>query len=174
MKKLHLIAMATLAVVCVSGAQAQSRQPSDNGYYGEIGYSPMEVSDSRGNAKPSAIRLLIGNEMNKNLGIEAMLISTVSKDSHVGYDGSISSVGLLLKPKIALTDNTELFARVGVMRAEITASKMGSQIGTDLAYGVGIQTSVTKSVYVQLDYMNAYEHDGVAAKGYTLSLGTRF
>jgi opacity protein-like surface antigen len=174
MKKLHLIAIATLAFLCATGANAQSRTAADNGYYGEIGYSPVDVSGGGGNSKPHAVRLLVGNELNKNLGLELMYMTTLSKDSRLGYDGSASALAILLKPKMALTDSTEVFARAGILRADITASTSGSHTGTDFAYGLGIQTNFTKSVYGQLDYMHFYDRDSVGAKGYTLSLGTRF
>lgn len=161
-------------MLSISAAQAQSRTSADYGYYGEIGYSPVDVSGTGGNAKPHAVRFLIGNEINKNLGIEAVYTTTMSKDSRMGYDASFSGFGLLLKPKMALTDSTEIFARVGLLRADITASTSGSHTGTDMAYGLGIQTNFTKSVYGQLDYMHSYDRDSVAAKGYTLSIGTRF
>jgi hypothetical protein len=108
------------------------------------------------------------------MGLEAMYTTTVSKDSRVGYDASVSHFGIFIKPKMALTDNTEAFVRVGAVRADITAATGASHKGNDLAYGLGIQTNFTQSVYGQLDYMNAYERSGVAAKGYTLSLGARF
>ena len=174
MKKIHIIAIATLAVLCATGAQAQSRNNADMRYYSEIGYSPVDVTGAGGNATPEAMRLVFGNEINKNLALEAMYTTTYSKDNRVGYDASIQSFGLLLKPKMALTDNTEIFARIGVMRASITASTSGSHTGTDSAYGLGIQTNFTKSVYGQLDYMNSYDRSGITAKGYSLSLGTRF
>ena len=103
-----------------------------------------------------------------------MYTTTVSKDNRVGYDASVSHFGIFIKPKMALTDNTEAFVRVGAVRADITAATGASHKGNDLAYGLGIQTNFTKSVYGQLDYMNAYERSGVAAKGYTVSLGARF
>lgn len=80
MKKIHLVAIMALAVLSTTGVQAQSRTSADNGYYGEIGYSPVDVSGSGGNAKPHAVRFLIGNEINKSLGFEAMYTTTVSKD----------------------------------------------------------------------------------------------
>ena len=174
MKKIHIIAAATLAALCMSGAQAQSRNTSNSSFYAEIGYSPTEVSGAGGTAKPEAMRFLVGNEVNQNLSIEGMYITTVSKESRVGYDASVSGYGLFLKPKMALTDNIEVFARIGAMRADITASASGAHTGTDVAYGLGIQTNFTKTVYGQLDYMNTYDRGGVSAKGYTLSLGTRF
>jgi hypothetical protein len=174
MKKMHLIAITTLAALSITGAQAQSRHNLDNGYYGEIGYSPVDVSGAGGSATPHALRFVIGNEVNKNLGVEAMYSTTTSKDSRQGYDASYSGFGVFLKPKIALTESTEVFARVGVLRADITASTNGSRTGTDVAYGLGIQTNLSKSMYGQLDYMHSYDRDSVAAKGYTLSLGMRF
>jgi len=173
MKKLHLIAAATLAVVCATGAQAQSRM-TDNGYYGEIGYSSVDVTGAGGGATPETLRFLIGTELNKGLGLEALYITTTSKDGRVGYDASVSGFGIFLKPKMALTESTEVFARIGAMSAEITAATGGSHTGTDVAYGLGIQTNFSKTVYGQLDYMHSYDRDNVSAKGYTLSLGTRF
>jgi opacity protein-like surface antigen len=174
MNKIHLMAALALAVLGTSGAQAQSRTSADIGYYGEIGYSPVEISGAGGDGKAKAMRFLIGNEINKNLGVEAVYTTTTSKDSRVGYDATISSFGLLLKPKMALSESTQVFARAGIMRSEITASTSGSHTGTDFAYGLGIQTNFTKSVYGQLDYMRTYDRDSISAKGYTLSLGTRF
>lgn len=174
MKKIRTIALVTLAFLSITGVQAQSRPSANNSYYGEIGYSPVDVSGTGGDATPHAVRFVFGNELNKNLGIEAMYATTVSKDSRQGYDASYSGFGVFLKPKIALTDSTEVFARVGVLRADITASTNGSHTGSDFAYGLGVQTNITQSVYGQLDYMHSYDRDSVAAKGYTLSLGMRF
>lgn len=169
MKKLHLIAITTLALLSITGAQAQS-----SGYFGELGYSQVKVTGAGGGAKPDAVRFLIGTEINKNLDVEGVYTKTVANESRVGYDASVSSFGILLKPKLALTENTDVFARVGLVRADITASATGSHTGTDLAYGLGIQTNFSKSVYGQVDYLNQYDRGGIAAKGYTLSLGTRF
>lgn len=174
MKKIRTIALITFSLLTITGAQAQSLHAADYSYYSEIGYSPVDVSGTGGNATPHAVRLLFGNVINKNLGLEAMYSTTVSKDSRQGYDASYSGFGIFLKPKMAVTENTEVFARVGVLRADITASSNGSHTGSDFAYGLGVQTNITQSVYGQLDYMHSYDRDSVAAKGYTLSLGMRF
>jgi opacity protein-like surface antigen len=174
MKKIHIIAAAALALLSVTNTQAQSRRASENGYYGEVGYSAVGVSGTGGDATPEAIRFVFGNEVNKNLGVEAIYTNTLSKESRPGYDASFNGFGVFLKPKMALSNDTEAFARIGVLRADITASTGGSHTGTDMAYGLGIQTNFSPSVYGQLDYMHSYDRDSVAAKGYTLSLGARF
>jgi mRNA deadenylase 3'-5' endonuclease subunit Ccr4 len=67
-----------------------------------------------------------------------------------------------------------VFARLGVTRSDITASAAGAHTGTDLSYGVGVQTNFTKTVYGQLDYMNYFDKDNISAKGFALSVGSRF
>lgn len=173
MNTARIMALASLVVWSATGALAQSSASSGNGFYAELGYSPVEVYGAGGDAKPTGARLVVGYELNKNMGIEAMYTGT-TKDARVGYDASFTGFGLMLKPKAALSEDTEVFARVGAMRADITASSSGTSSDTDFAYGLGVQTQFNKSVYGQLDYMRSYDRNSISAKGYTLSLGIRF
>jgi mRNA deadenylase 3'-5' endonuclease subunit Ccr4 len=75
---------------------------------------------------------------------------------------------------MALTQDTLVFARLGVTRSDFTASAAGSRTGTDYSYGVGVQTNFTKTLYGQLDYMNYFDKDNASAKGFALSIGSRF
>ena len=75
---------------------------------------------------------------------------------------------------MSLIQGTEVFARVGVIRADITASNAGSSQGSDVAYGLGIQAYLSQNIYGQVDWMHSYDRDNVGAKGFTFSLGTRF
>lgn len=170
----HRMLVATLILASSAMANAQSQRYMDNGYYAEVGFSPIELNGAGGGSKPDALRFLVGYEVNPNLGVEALYTTTVTKDSRVGYDASMSAFGLLLKPKLALTPSTEIFARLGAIRADITASASGARTGTDFAYGLGIQTKFSNSMHVQLDYMHSYDRDNVSAKGYTVSIGKRF
>ena len=101
-------------------------------------------------------------------------MTTMTKETRVGFDGTTSNYGIALKPKMALTASTDVFARVGWAYSDITASAAGSRTGTDAIYGLGVQSYITPSVYAQLDYMSYFQKDGITAKGYTLSIGTRF
>jgi opacity protein-like surface antigen len=186
MKKITLTAIALLTTMTGSIAIAQNRtsaeianananaNASTNTFYAEIGYSPTDINGLGGKAKPEGIRFLIGNEVNPNLGIEGMYTTTMTKDARTGYEASIYNYGIYLKPKMSVNEGTEVFLRVGVLRAEITASTAGAHKGTDLSYGFGIQTNFNRSMYGQLDYMQSYDRSGITANGYTLSLGTRF
>ena len=145
------------------------------GLYGEIGLTPVHVKSEAGDVShPQAMRFLIGTDLHENLALEALYVATYSKDSRPGFDAKATHYGLMLKPQYSITNETIAFARVGVAHANFTASSAGSRTGTDLAYGVGLQTNFSKSVYGQIDYMNYYDKEGQSSKAYTLSVGTRF
>ena len=172
MNKKYLIALSALAFFCAN-ANAQSQVGSANSFYGEVGISPVDMAGAGGDAKPYAMRFLIGNELNKNLGIDLLYTATVAKDSKSGYDASYNGFGVFLKPKFSVIEGTEVFARLGVVRADVTASVGPADKGSDVAYGVGIQSNLTKTAYGQLDFMHSYDRDNVYVIGFTFSVGSR-
>lgn len=144
-------------------------------YYGEIGLTPIHLKSEVGDiSHPQTIRFLFGMDVHENLAVEALYLTTYSKDSRPGFDAKSTHYGVVLKPKYAITSETIAFARFGVAHANFTASSEGSRTGLDLTYGVGLQTNLSKSLYGQIDYMNYYDKNGQSSKGYTLSVGTRF
>jgi hypothetical protein len=144
-------------------------------YYGEIGLTPIHLKSETGDiSHPQNMRFLIGKDVHENLAIEALYLTTYSKDSRPGFNAESTHYGLVIKPKYAITAETIAFARFGVARSNFTASSAESRKGTDLAYGIGLQTKLTTSLYGQLDYMNYYDKNGQSSKGFTLSMGTRF
>jgi hypothetical protein len=175
MKNNYFVALTLMAALVGTGAQAQSRSNSDMGYYGEIAYAPLELGDSAAtDSKPKAARFIIGKDLSPNLALEGMYTTTMSKDDRGTFNASASNYGIHIKPKMALTQDTLVFARLGVTRSDITASAAGSHKGNDFSYGVGVQTNFTKTFYGQLDYMNYFDKDNLSAKGFALSVGTRF
>jgi len=176
MNKTNLISLAIIAFfgASVAHAQSQNQVGSEHSFYGELGFSQVDLSGAGGDSKPIALRFLVGNEINKNLGLDILYTQTVYKDSKTGFDASYNGLGVFLKPKYSVIQGTEVFARIGVVRADITASMLGSSQGSDIAYGLGIQTEFTTSVYGQIDYMHSYDRDNVAAKGFTVSVGSHF
>ncbi len=169
--------VALLAILAVGSASAQSM--SNQGYYGEVGYTALNLkNDSNGfDATPKLARFTIGKEIDKNLSIEGSYAFTASKDSSVvggtKYNAKASAFGISLKPKMEIAKDVEVFARIGAIHNKYEDE--GSSFSkTKLAYGIGMQAQFTKDVYGQVDYMNYYKQDGVTAKGFTVSVGTRF
>jgi len=154
---------------------AQTVVPTDQNYYIEFGLTPLHVRSEAGDVShPQAARLAFGKNVHPNWALEGFYLTTYTKDSRPGFDATATHYGLALKPKVAMTDSTELFARLGWSHANMTVATDGSRTGTDFTYGWGIQTAFTKSVYGQLDYMTYYDKEGTSAKGFTLAIGTRF
>ena len=177
MKTSKYALIALLSALAAGSASAQSM--SNQGYYGEVGYLALNLkNDNNGfDATPKLARVTFGKEIDKNLSIEGNYAFTVSKDSSLvggtNYTAKASSFGVSLKPKMEIAKDVEAFARIGATHSKYEDE--GSSVSkTKLAYGIGMQAQITKDVYGQVDYMNYYKQDGLSAKGFTVSVGTRF
>ena len=172
----RFFAVCALTIFGAATAQAQAiLYPSDVGYYGEVGYSPIELKVDGGiTSHPDTMRFIVGKEIHENWAVEAMYTATVSDDKKTLFAGKTNNFGISLKPKVALTNDTELFARLGMTHSHITASESGEKNTDHFSYGVGLQTKFTSSVYGQVDYMNYYHKDGIRVQGYGVSVGYRF
>ena len=173
MKTSRLIAVSLFAALGVSSLQAQTTwMPNNACYYAELGYSVVDLKVNGGEtSSPQILRVTVGKELHKYLAIEGMYATTVSRDSKATYSGQYTGYGLMLKPKMALTDSTEVFARLGWARSDVTASAAGATTGSDVLSGAGIQTKFTPSVYGQIDYNNYFHSSGIKAQGWGVSLG---
>jgi len=159
-----LVAVLTVLTAGVASAQSMTNA---SGYYGEIGYTPLSIGDSDVTLKPKLVRFIVGKDFNENLSIEGVYSATISKDSHQGIDVSASGYGIYLKPKMEIAKDTEMFGRVGWAKSELKGSwngGSGSNSGSDVSYGLGVQTKFTKDVYGQIDYMNYYKKTASPAK----------
>ena len=179
MKNSKYALIALLSALAAGSVSAQSM--SNQGYYGEVGYSALKFDDGASTPTPQLARFVVGKNINENLAFEGMAAFTVSKDTwQEGVNkGELSGkhLGIYAKPKMEIAKDTEIFARVGVSH---TSWKSNSSAGdssdsfTKLAYGLGVQTQFTRDIYGQVDYMDLGKKDGVSAKGFTVSVGTRF
>ena len=176
MKTSRLLAVSLFAALGVSSLQAQTAlYPANSGYYAELGYSAVDLKvDGGETSTPQIVRVIVGKELHKNLAVEGMFATTASRDNKATYSGEFTSYGLMLKPKMALTDSTELFARGGWARSDVTASAAGATTGSDFIYGVGIQTKFTPTVFGQIDYTNYFHRSGIKAEGLGISVGMHY
>ena len=120
---------------------------------------------------------MVGVNVHDNLSVEGMAAVTVVSDTYQNADISANAWGVFLKPKLQVTQDTQVFARAGYVSSELKASVSNyaaSTSGSDVGYGLGGQTQITSKVYGQIDYMNYYNKNGFAAKGFTVSVGARF
>ena len=95
-------------------ASAQTVVPTDQNYYIEFGLTPLHVRSEVGDVShPQAARLTFGKNVHPNWALEGFYLTTYTRDSRPGFDATATHYGLALKPKVAMTDSTDLFARLG-------------------------------------------------------------
>lgn len=178
MKKLLLA-----AAVALSCAAAQAQLSAEIGYAA----TTIKVSEAGDNVKSSlgAIRGLIGYEFHPNLGLEGMLAFGLS-DGDVSLNGrkvpgvnfKIESIlGVYVKPKLKLSDDFEVFARIGYadLRGKTTAPGYSeSSKDSSASYGVGLSYAIDKTYSVNADYMSYVNKNGTKSDGWTLGVGFKF
>jgi opacity protein-like surface antigen len=176
------IVIATLVALSAIGAQAQT--------YGEIGYTTTTVKNNIDGfsikGSPSAIRGILGYELNPNLAIEGLAAFGMS-DATVKVNGVevpslkveiANSLGIYLKPKMKLSDAVEIFGRIGFSRVKgtISAAGEGSESGSEssISYGAGLSFAVNPKTSLNADYMQYLSKDGFKVNGFTFGVGFKF
>ena len=176
------IALASVLALVAIGAQAQT--------YGELGYTSMTFKETKdGNAikvSPSAIRGILGYELNPNLALEGMAAFGIGDatfkiggESLSGFKLKVDNIfGVYLKPKMKLNDAIEIFGRVGYARLKgtLTFTGLGSESASDngFSYGAGLNYAIDSKTSLNVDYMQYLNKDGVKFNGFTFGAGYKF
>ena len=169
----------TIAVVAIS-AQAQT--------YAEIGYTSTNYEASvlgyNVKATPSAVRSLVGYEVNPNLSLEGMIATGLS-DANVSGLGNVYGLtlkidnmyGIYAKPKFQFTPSLEGFLRIGYAHTSGTVTYQGrsnSSSGSSLSGGLGLSYAIDSKLSLNIDSMSYYNKDSTTASGITIGLGYKF
>ncbi len=127
---------------------------------------------------------MLGYQLHPNVAVEGFLGLGIVKDeielngTGIGLNAKVkNTVGVFIKPGFMVSDNVELFARLGYLRTKLQLSAGGTSVSdsdTGAAYGLGVNLNLTKTSYVQANWMSYYKEDGVKAQGVALAYGVRF
>ncbi|MFD0667475.1 porin family protein [Ramlibacter sp. MAHUQ-53] len=175
MNKFRIIALAAITLAA-SAAQAQ--------WYGEANYARFRIkeSDVVGALKASPGGLLItgGYEVHPNLAVEASLGLRLGSDEltvdgqGTGIDTKLDRlVGVYVKPKYAISDDFEVFARLGYQKTDFKLSLGGATATVsdkELAYGIGASYRFDKNLYLT----GAVMHHAESVNGVQIGLGYKF
>lgn len=182
--QLSLLAAVT-ALFALQSAHAQEAAPR---MYAEIGYTQFQgkASDASDSLKfsPAGVAGVIGYQLLPNIAVEG-LVGLGAGEDKIKVNGEKTeikghlnnTVGLFFKPSIALSDRIDLFARVGWVRAELELSMDGfslTESGSDVAYGIGANFNLSKTSYIQANWMNYFKKDGFKIDGINVAYGFRF
>ena len=173
--------LSVTAVLATAAAAAQAQ------VYVEGAIAPLTLKDSEApvlKAKPTVLTGIVGYEINPNVAVEGLLGLGLNKSSvtvggtSTNIDAKIStSYGIFVKPKVMVSNEVELFARLGYASSKLKLSTSGasrSETESSFAYGLGGNYYLNKQTYLTASYMSLYSKDGVKATGLSIGVGYKF
>jgi opacity protein-like surface antigen len=182
MKK-HVNGLSILVLLAAGASVHAQTQTPANPWYGELAYAPVKIqSEGLSDSTSKNLRGIIGYELRPNVALEGLLSLGVADGSvTVGglrIDTSVDRVvGLYVKPKFSVSQDIEVFARLGYARIKLTDSVMGvsfTESASDASYGLGAAYRINDKWSAVVDYMRYYDKDGVRLQGLSAGLRLRF
>lgn len=162
MKSLMIVAASVAALTAGVAAPAMAQDTSDKaGVYGTIGYANVSGDGGGSDVNLGAIQGRLGYRFNNYFGVEGEAAFGVAGDEVAGVDVDLNhELGVFAVGFLPVSENVDLFARVGYASSEVEGSAGGTTISAEadgLAYGVGGQFNFTPNDGVRIDYTR---HDG--------------
>ena len=179
MKKFLPTLLAATVVIMAPAAMAE-------GWYADGGYTfvttDVNVGGTSADIDLGAITGHLGYDFNQNFGVEGEAAFGVNDENATqgGVTSSLSLnylVGAYGKAQVPVGENVNLFARAGIVNAELEASVSGIGSATDTetgaGYGVGGTFAFNQNMYVRGDYTR-YDIEDLDADAFTIALGMKF
>jgi opacity protein-like surface antigen len=186
MKK--ILALAVIAAACSTTVFAQKTGT----LYGEAAYSMVTFKDTSqdgiGTLKPTAGRFTLGTVVMDNVAVEGFMqqgLSDSTKAINANTNVQLemkSGYGFAVRPFLNLSNETELFGRIGSMRQEAAFKATSISNGTVLAnetnkstntlYGAGIAYKISDDMKAVVDYTKLNKKDNVDLS--IVSIGLRY
>jgi len=182
MKK--LFALAAVAAACSTTVMAQSA----GNLYGEAAYAMVTAKDTStdnlGSFKPTLGRFTLGTVVTNNVAVEGFVTQGLSSDSKVITGANVevkakTGYGVAVRPFVNLSNEVELFGRVGSIRNEVEAtatagggSQTSSTKSTHTLYGVGVAYKIDKNMTAVIDYTKLSNKDDTETS--MVAIGVRF
>ena len=176
----HIARIAVTTALALAGAAAHAQ------YYVEGSYNLTKISidDPSMKLKPAALTGFVGYDLHPNFAVEGMLGLGAGSDSAAIPGDNVnltakykSAYGVYVKPRVQVTPELELFARLGYVKSKVNFSAAGfSESGSEssTSWGLGGNYAIDKQLYLTASYMNFYKKDGVKIDGVNLGVGYKF
>ncbi len=168
--------LSVTAVLATAAVAAQAQ------VYVEGAFSAMTYKDGSVSLNPYAFSGVLGYEVSPNLAVEGLLSVGVKDDSitEQGYKvnvGLSNAMGVFLKPKVMLSNEFEVFGRVGYAQTKMKFSSTdgsAKDAGSAFAYGLGANYYLDKTTYVTASYINLYDKNKQKINGFNIGVGYKF
>lgn len=176
MKKLMIIAGLMVASSAFAGDDS----------YMEFSHIGLKYSEPGITTKPTAFRGILGFKQSDSLAYETVIGTGLSDGTFRYYNangtlGVNSMIGFFAKASNKLSNDVEVFGRVGLVSAKVdgSASAGGYRVsqgssGSDFAYGVGVKYNLTKDYGLVIDYMNYYNKSDIKIQGLSVGVSLNY
>ena len=187
MKK--ILALAVIATACSTSVIAQKT----GSLYGEASYSMVtqedtSTKDNIGTSKLTLGRFTLGTVVMDNVAVEGFVQQGLS-DSSKAFNTSTnvklelkSGYGFAVRPFLNLSNETELFGRIGLVRQEhefnATSISNGKVLATESStvtntlYGFGVAYKINDDIKALVDYTKLNNKDNSDVS--MISIGLRY
>ena len=151
MKKLLI---ASALILSAFAASAQSAKPD---MYAEVGYTHVNFKTDLVEVSPTAVRLVLGKNINSDAAIEGhVLVGSSSATAGAATYDIDPSYGVFLKVQAHVSESVKIYARTGWARSKLSGSAYGitvSDSASGLAGGIGVAVALTKESELFVDVM---------------------
>ena len=166
------------AAITLAAAPAVAQ---DSGWYGDVGYQHMAIDQDGIDADLGSIAGHIGYGITPNLAVEGELGFGVKDEEVTSLGTSVDVklnylVGAYGRVQAPLGENFTVFARAGVVNAEIEASAAGvsaSDSETGAGYGVGGEFHFDGQNGIRADYTR-YDIEDLEADAFLIAYTRKF
>ena len=171
-----LVSATALAVVAASASFAGEGDVSWS-----AGYTAFDVTDSGTGVSVGAVTFRGGYEFSRHFGFEGQLDIGVDSDTVVVLATPVDlelnwAASLFGVARAPVTDNVNLFGRLGYTSAEVEASVPGVSFADDasgIAYGVGAEAFFDGRNGFRAEYTR-HEFDDASADAWSITYVRRF
>lgn len=174
----------SLSSLAVTAACLAAPSAFAEGWYADAGYTHVttDVDGTSSDVDLGAITGRIGYDLTPNFGFEGEAALGIDDEESTLGDVTTSVglnylVGAYGKAQMPLGERAKLFARAGIVNAEleteITGLGSAEQSETGAGYGIGGMVDISESLYVRGDYTR-YDIEDVEADAFTVAVGMKF
>lgn len=161
-----------LALASIMAAPAMAQ-----GFYVDGGYSFVSIDSDGGDIDIGAVSARAGYDFTEYFSLEGEA-AIGTQDEEIGnIDVSLNYlVGAYLKAQYPLSDNFNVYGRLGVVNAEIEAEGFGvtaSDSDTGAGFGVGGQFLFSENVYARGEYTRV-DIEEVEGDVFSIAFGYKF
>jgi opacity protein-like surface antigen len=136
-------------------------------------------------AKPWTFSGFVGYQINPYLAVEGYLGlgagHAITTENGINYGEKFkvdSSYGIFVKPRFAISNDMELFARLGYLQNKFSDSNIDrvsfKEAQSSVAIGVGANYYLDNRTYLTGSYMSYYKKDGLSVNGFSVGVGYKF